>query len=66
MANRLMEWIRGHRTDSREIGLEDVAPLHPEAYPARHLKEILDGRRADFEERASHPTGMPDGPGPLT
>jgi hypothetical protein len=66
MANRLTEWIRGRKTESREITLEDVTPLHPDDYPARHLKEILDGRRSRFAGRASEPTGMPDGPGPLT
>lgn len=66
MANRLSRWIAGHRRDPHAIEIEDVPPAHPEEYPARHLKEILDGRRADMEERASKPTGMPEGPGPLT
>lgn len=30
--------------------LEDVIPMHPNAYPARHLKEKLDNRRGDGSE----------------
>jgi hypothetical protein len=71
MANRLTDWIRGKRSthgegSTRTLELEDVTPQHPDEYPARHLKEILDGRRSRFAGRASEPTGMPDGPGPLT
>lgn len=63
MANRLAKWLSrpGRRPD---ITIDDVAPAHPEDYPARHLKEILDERRADSERRASHPIGMQDGLGP--
>lgn len=68
MANRthrLAKWLSkpGRRPD---ITIEDVTPAHPEDYPARHLKEILDERRADWERRASHPTGLPEGPNFLT
>ncbi len=65
MSNRLAKWLNrpGRRPD---ITIEDVTPAHPEDYPARHLKEILDERRADSERRASHPTGMVDSPSPLT
>jgi hypothetical protein len=73
MANRLKEWIKGKRSTSGNdrpatgtLELEDVTPQHPEEYPARHLKEMLDTRRSRFAGRASEPTGMPDGPGPLT
>ena len=56
------------RKKEKKISLEDVLPQHPDEYPARHLKEILDGRRERLDEieDRSHPTGMPDGPGPLT
>lgn len=66
MSNRLTRWLSGRSKDEGPVTLEEVVPQHPNEYPARHLKEILDERREDFEERASHPTGMPDGPGPLT
>lgn len=72
MANRLTDWIRGKRSTAGDrsatatVELEDVTPQHPDEYPARHLKEILDGRRSRFSGRASEPTGMPDGPGALT
>lgn len=66
MAFHIPHWLQRHKQGEREVSLADVAPEHPNEYPAKHLKEILDGRRTDFEERASHPTGMLDGPGPLT
>lgn len=66
MANRLAKWLSRHKQEHRGVLLEDVEPLHPEEYPARHLKEILDERRADLEERSSQPTGMLNGPGPLS
>jgi hypothetical protein len=71
MANRLTDWIKGKRWMGEEaptkvLELEDVVPRHPDDYPARHLKEIIDLRRSRFAGRASEPTGMPDGPGPLT
>ena len=66
MSNRLTRWLSSHKKDEGSVTLEEVTPQHPDEYPARHLKEILDERREDFEERASQPTGMLDGPGPLT
>lgn len=66
MTSRISKWFSGHKKEELSIKLEEVEPQHPNEYPARHLKEILDDRRADFEERASQPTGMLDGPGPLT
>lgn len=66
MGIRLPHWLQRHKEGDRDVSLADVTPEHPDDYPARHLKEILDGRRSDFEERASHPTGMLNGPGPLT
>lgn len=66
MANRLTSWVKGLKESGKTVTLEEVQPLHPEEYPARHLKELLDRRRSDSHERISQPTGMPDGPGPLT
>lgn len=64
MRNPLKTWIlrRGEK-DEKEIDLGDVAPAHPDEYPARHLKERLDGRRDDIEEIEGGPKGMPEGPG---
>jgi hypothetical protein len=64
MTSRLTLWLHRRREKTQEVHLEDIAPLHPDEYPARHLKEILDRRRADFSERQAQPTGMLDGPGP--
>ena len=77
MASWIPDWIRGEKRrveTGRESGrgkypaLEDVIPLHPEDYPARHLKERLDARRDmldEIEDRGS-PMGLPDGHGPVT
>ena len=56
------------KAKKKEVTLDDVTPLHPNEYPAKHLKEKLDKRREDLGEieDRSHPSGMPDGPGPLT
>jgi hypothetical protein len=67
MENAVMKWFRRKREGHKEVTLEDVMPLHPYEYPAKHLKERLDARRdelEDIEERA-HPTGLPDGSGPM-
>lgn len=66
MTSRISKWFSGRKKEEFTVTLEEVKPLHPDEYPARHLKEILDDRRSDFEDRASQPTGMLDGPGPLT
>lgn len=66
MANMLKNWLKGGQKGKKEITLEDVTPLHPEEYPARNLKRMLDNRRAQSEAVDSHPTGMPDGPGAMT
>ncbi|MDB5103376.1 MAG: hypothetical protein JWP91_1065 [Fibrobacteres bacterium] len=65
MENILTRWLHRHKEAHHEVTLEDVTPLHPEEYPARHLKEKLDARREDLRdiEDRSHPTGMPEGPG---
>lgn len=47
----------------KEPTLEDVTPLHPDEYPAKHLKEKLDSRREmldEIEDRGG-PEGIPDG-----
>ncbi len=65
MENGITRWMKRHKKDSEEVNLEDVAPMHPEAYPARHLKEKLDDRRdelQDIQDR-SQSTGIPEGPG---
>lgn len=62
----LKNWLKGGQKDKCECRLEDVTPLHPDEYPARNLKRKLDERRADSDAVDSHPTGMLDGPGPLT
>lgn len=38
---------------AKEITLDDVVPLHPNEYPAKHLKEKLDQDREHISE-ASH------------
>jgi hypothetical protein len=64
MKNPLKNWMLRHgRNDQKEIDLGDVTPMHPEAYPARNLKERLDGRRSTIEEIESGPKGIPEGPG---
>jgi hypothetical protein len=67
MTNPLKKWILRHggteQMDPKEIDLGDVQPQHPEAYPAKHLKERLDGRRDAIDEIESGPKGMPEGPG---
>jgi hypothetical protein len=64
MKNNLKRWMlhRG-KIDPKEIDLGDVEPEHPDEYPARHLKERLDGRRDSIEEIEGGPKGMPEGPG---
>jgi hypothetical protein len=64
MGNPLKKWILRHgENDRKGPDLEDVAPEHPEAYPARHLKERLDGRRDAMDDIENGPKGMPEGPG---
>lgn len=66
MTNPMSKWLAKRQDGSKVVGLEDVTPLHPNDYPARNLKAILEGRRHQMEEVGSHPTGMLDGPGALT
>lgn len=64
MENPLKKWMKRHQEGSRnQIDLEDVPPEHPDAYPARHLKERLDRRRDEFDEIEGGHKGMPEGPG---
>lgn len=67
MGNLLKKWMhRGEgnsEKDQKEIDLEDVAPEHPEDYPARNLKERLDRRRDTIEEIEGGPKGIPEGLG---
>lgn len=42
--------LGGTITGKHPASLEDVIPLHPNAYPARHLKDKLDNRREDRAE----------------
>jgi len=44
----------GTQNKEREITLEDVTPLHPNDYPAKHLREILDSRRQSFSDIRHH------------
>lgn len=64
MKSNLKKWmLRQGKVDTKEIDLEDVEPEHPDEYPARHLKERLDGRRESLDEIEGGPKGMPEGPG---
>lgn len=38
----------------KEVTLDDIVPLHPEAYPAKHLKERLDARRDTLDAIKEH------------
>ncbi|MEO6097358.1 MAG: DUF302 domain-containing protein [Fibrobacteria bacterium] len=42
--------LGGNITGKHPTKLEDVIPMHPKAYPARHMKEKLDGRREEGYE----------------
>lgn len=65
MVDNNADWNPGRKKAPKEVSLDDVEPLHPDEYPAKKLKEILEHRREEMEER-THTLGMPDGPGPLT
>lgn len=64
MENPFTRWIHRRKDGQSEVTLEDVVPMHPEEYPAKHLKEKLDDRRDELREieERGHPTGMPEGP----
>lgn len=49
---------------TKEVTLDDVKPLHPNDYPAKHLKEKLDGRKEELSEIKNHASsqGLADGP----
>ncbi|MDB5049041.1 MAG: hypothetical protein JWO30_2112 [Fibrobacteres bacterium] len=64
-AGKMKTETGGESRQGKHPTLEDVTPMHPYEYPARHMKERLDARRDmldDIEEK-SHPTGFPDGAG---
>lgn len=65
MENGISKWIKRHKKESEEVTLDDVVPMHPDEYPAKHLKEKLDGRRDELEDiqERIHPSGIPEGPG---
>ena len=64
MENPLKRWLnRRNGEATKDIDLADVTPEHPEAYPARHLKERLDHRRDEMDEIEGSHKGLPDGPG---
>jgi len=64
MINPFKKWMLRHgEGGTKTIDLEDVDPEHPDSYPARHLKERLDGRRDALDEIEGGPKGMPEGPG---
>lgn len=66
MTNPLTNWLSEKQDKPKVVELQDVTPLHPNEYPARNLKAKLDQRRGQMDDVGSHPTGMLDGPGPLT
>jgi len=37
-----------------DVRLEDIAPQHPEEYPARNLRARLEARRLELWELRSH------------
>jgi hypothetical protein len=64
MENPIKRWMKRHQDSAASnIDLEDVPPEHPEAYPARHLKERLDKRRDEIDEIEGGHKGLPEGPG---
>ena len=64
MENPFTRWMHRRKDEHSDVTLEDVVPMHPEEYPAKHLKEMLDARREELHEieDRGHPTGMPEGP----
>jgi hypothetical protein len=64
MENPFTRWLHRRKEEQNDVTLEDVVPMHPEDYPAKHLKEKLDSRRDELHEieERGHPTGMPEGP----
>jgi hypothetical protein len=64
MENPIKHWMkRHHEKDGTNIELEDVQPEHPDAYPARNLKDRLDRRRDEIDEIEGGHKGLPEGPG---
>jgi hypothetical protein len=48
----------------KEITLEDVVPLHPNEYPAKHLKERLDMHHEHIQEAGHNLSHSPGISGP--
>jgi len=44
----------GKKDKAKEISLDDVKPMHPNEYPAKHLREKLDARRETLNEIHNH------------
>jgi hypothetical protein len=64
MENPIKRWMKRHQEGAGAgIDLNDVPPEHPDAYPARHLKDRLDKRRDEIDEIESGHKGLPEGPG---
>ncbi len=38
----------------KAVTLDDVKPLHPDEYPAQHLKQKLDARRDELADIKEH------------
>ncbi len=65
MTNIISKLFNGKDPKKKEVTLDDVTPLHPNDYPAKHLKEKLDARhdRMQETEEGTLGSGMPEGPG---
>lgn len=65
MENPFKHWKNRHGKEEgrRDVDLADVPPAHPDEYPAKHLKERLDGRRDELDEIEGGHKGLPEGPG---
>lgn len=62
MDNMWTRWMKRRQDSDGTVTLDDVAPEHPDQYPAKHLKEKLDARRDAILDHTSGPKGMPEGP----
>lgn len=48
----------------KEVTLDDVTPMHPDAYPAKHLKQKLDADREHMDEASNASRHDPGVAGP--
>jgi hypothetical protein len=46
--------MNSKKTEKKEITLDDVTPLHPHAYPGKHLKDKLDARHETLSDIKDH------------